>query len=88
MNAKEISPKAHARWNRIKIVSRIARYAILIFLAFSVCDLLSMLSSYLVRLVLEAGAAVSLLWAWFDFCRRNHSLHKIPGVIVRGRLDA
>jgi len=37
MNANEISPKANARLNRIKLVSRIVRYVVLANLIFNVC---------------------------------------------------
>jgi hypothetical protein len=36
MNPKDISPKASSRMNRIRIVSRIAKYVCFVFLAFSV----------------------------------------------------
>jgi len=69
MNANEISPKGNARMHRIKVVSRIAKYACLIFLAYSIWPLIKFWtpSSWLPKH--EYGFLLMMLqivlWIWY-----------------------
>jgi hypothetical protein len=72
MNAKEISPKANARLKRIRIVSRIAKYACLIFLVYSIWPLIRFwtpsalsLPKDNVEYVLLSMIFQIVLWIWY-----------------------
>jgi hypothetical protein len=70
MNASEIAPKANARLKRIKIVSRIAKYACLAFLAYSILPLIiyrtpsSWLPNHESGLLLMLFQIVLWIWYW------------------------
>jgi hypothetical protein len=84
MNANEISPKANARLNRIKIVSRIAKWIVLAFLLYSIGFFLlfsswpaaSLKGNVWRTLFMAMFQVVLWLWYWklarlFDFYERG-----------------